>query len=463
MNSLLGVLLHFRRETTAVMCDIEQMFHSFHVDPDHRDFLHFLWYEDNTPSKKTMEYGLHVHLFGNGPSPAVATFGLRKTAADGEEKFGENAAKFVHRNFYVDDGLASQPTTKEVIDLVTATQPMLATAKLKLHKVAPAQTTSIPCLELLAMVLALQAVDKIVKEIDMEINKITFYVDSKVVLGYIQNESRRFYVYIANRVQTILKISSPKQWKASDRTVYGQPTSRQDNDTLLRRDCVKGGEGRLFKRKKVENLVASSDKEVDTSWPSAPLHHKLEDYNTATGCSALAQTAYLTRHNAAFKILFYKLLRDHGLVNTVPPWYSPTQPKPIYEGEKVMAYWEVPVFADHTEVRANRTDGQIVDKARKTVTLLEMSCLWVDNRDHKDEEKIMKYAPLRLELKRQYPGFNITQCDIIIDVLGGYSKDLKKSIRELVGSERSTAVLGRMQKSVVSSSLKIARSLKVMS
>lgn len=74
----------------------------------------------------------------------------------------------------------------------------------------------------------------------------------------------------------------------------------------------------------------------------------------------------------------------------------------------------------------------------------------------------MKYAPLRLELKRQYPGFNIVQYNIIIDVLGGYSKDLKKSVRELVGSERSTAVLGRMQKSVVSSSLKIARSLKIM-
>ena len=64
---------------------------------------------------------MNVHLFGNGPSPAVATFGLRKTAADGEEEFGENAAEFVHRNFYVDDGLASRPTTKEAIDLVTAT------------------------------------------------------------------------------------------------------------------------------------------------------------------------------------------------------------------------------------------------------------------------------------------------------------------------------------------------------
>ena len=50
----------------------------------------------------------------------------------------------------------------------------------------------------------------------MEMNEITFYTDSKVVLGYIQNESRRFYVYVANRVQTIRKISSPKQWKYVD-------------------------------------------------------------------------------------------------------------------------------------------------------------------------------------------------------------------------------------------------------
>ena len=135
MNSLLGVLLRFRRETTAVMCDIEQMFHSFHVDPEHRDFLRFLWYKDNTLGRRIIEYRMNIHLFGNGPSPAVATFGLRRTAADGEEEFGENAAGFVRRNFYVDDGLTSRPTTKEAIDLVSATQAMLSTANLKLHKV----------------------------------------------------------------------------------------------------------------------------------------------------------------------------------------------------------------------------------------------------------------------------------------------------------------------------------------
>ena len=78
-------------------------------------------------------------------------------------------------------------------------------------RVAPVQITSIPRLELCAAVLAAQAVDRIIKEMDIEINDVTFYIDSKVVLGFIQNESRRFYVYVANHVQLIRKISSPQQ------------------------------------------------------------------------------------------------------------------------------------------------------------------------------------------------------------------------------------------------------------
>jgi hypothetical protein len=47
MNSLIGVLLRFRKEYVAVTCDIEQMFHSFYVIPEHRDYLRFLWFKDN--------------------------------------------------------------------------------------------------------------------------------------------------------------------------------------------------------------------------------------------------------------------------------------------------------------------------------------------------------------------------------------------------------------------------------
>ena len=61
--------------------------------------------------------------------------------------------------------------------------------------------------------LAVQAVDRITKEIDIAISDTVFYTDSKVVLGYICNESRRFYIYVANRVQAIRKISFPDQWR----------------------------------------------------------------------------------------------------------------------------------------------------------------------------------------------------------------------------------------------------------
>jgi hypothetical protein len=99
-NSLLGVLLRFRKYPTAFMADIEQMFYSILVKEDHRDFLRFLWYENNDPEGKIMEYRMKVHIFGNTSSPAVATFGLRKTAQDGESKFGSDARvrgkRFLH-------------------------------------------------------------------------------------------------------------------------------------------------------------------------------------------------------------------------------------------------------------------------------------------------------------------------------------------------------------------------------
>ena len=36
-------------------------------------------------------------------------------------------------------------------------------------------------------------------------------------------------------------------------------------------------------------------------------------YNNLSGCSALAQTKYLQRHNNAFEILFFEVLRSLDL------------------------------------------------------------------------------------------------------------------------------------------------------
>ena len=136
------------------------------------------------------------------------------------------------------------------------------------------------------------------------------------------------------------------------------------------------------------------------------------------GCSVLAQTKYLSRHNAALKIPFFEMLKDMDLIESNPPWYSPVQPKPVYENDKAVAYWDVPVYAESTVVKSNRVDVRIVDKEKKE------KCPWIGNRGkkEKEKEKTTKCAPLRWEMNERYPGYVVKQIDIIVDVLGGYSR-----------------------------------------
>ena len=134
-NSLVRILLTFRRKAIAVIADIEQMFYAFHVEQDHRNFLRFLWHKDNDLSKELIEFRMCVHVFGNKPSPAVATYGLRKSIETQEPSVQE----FVHRNFYVDDGLASFSMPEEAIDVMNKKNKKNALksgGNLRLHKIA---------------------------------------------------------------------------------------------------------------------------------------------------------------------------------------------------------------------------------------------------------------------------------------------------------------------------------------
>ena len=79
-------------------------------------------------------------------------------------------------------------------------------------KVAPTSGHTIPRLELSAAVLAVEITQTIMDNLDLHIDTVKFYTDSKVVLGYISNETRRFFIYVANRVEKIRKFSSPSQW-----------------------------------------------------------------------------------------------------------------------------------------------------------------------------------------------------------------------------------------------------------
>ena len=100
-NTLVGVLCRFRKGSIAVMCDVERMFHQFHVKKEDQDYLTFLWWENGNLQAKPSIYRLRVHLFGAASSP---------------------------------DGLSSVQTEKEAIKLIKESRELCYTGKLRLHK-----------------------------------------------------------------------------------------------------------------------------------------------------------------------------------------------------------------------------------------------------------------------------------------------------------------------------------------
>ena len=79
-------------------------------------------------------------------------------------------------------------------------------------KVAPIKSVGIPRLELQAAVLAAKVEAMLLSELDIALLPSRFWSDSEIVLKYINNSSRRFHTFVANRVSTICEVSDPSQW-----------------------------------------------------------------------------------------------------------------------------------------------------------------------------------------------------------------------------------------------------------
>ncbi|XP_069107400.1 uncharacterized protein [Argopecten irradians] len=291
--------MRFRREPIAFMADIQQMFHCFYVKEDDRDLLRFLWHKDNAIDEDIVEYRMKVHTFGNSPSPAITTYGLRNAADSVKKEHGVYISDFVRENFYVDDDLLSLPDAKSATDILKRTQKALwEGGRLRLHKIssnspelmksfpsedlaenlkdlssltdnaplqrslgifwnvtsdsftckvsdevkpftkrgvlssigglydplgllapitikanlAPSGGQTISRLELCAAVLATQLKNTVIANLGIDFDKVRMYTDSQIILGYICNSTRRFYVYVANRVQKTRSSTEPEQW-----------------------------------------------------------------------------------------------------------------------------------------------------------------------------------------------------------------------------------------------------------
>lgn len=113
-NTIVNVLLRFREESTAMMSDIEGMFHQVRVSDHHTDCLRFLWWPDGDLTKTPEAYKMVTHLFGAVSSPACANVALRQAAEDNKDYFEPDVVQSVAKSFYVDDYVRSVKSDRGV-------------------------------------------------------------------------------------------------------------------------------------------------------------------------------------------------------------------------------------------------------------------------------------------------------------------------------------------------------------
>eukprot|EP00111_Clytia_hemisphaerica_P016251 TCONS_00048058-protein len=82
LNSLLGVLLRFRKHKIAIVADIEKMFYVVRLKPKDTDSLRFLWHDDPHSKKEPDQYKMLVYILGATCSPCCASYALRRAITD---------------------------------------------------------------------------------------------------------------------------------------------------------------------------------------------------------------------------------------------------------------------------------------------------------------------------------------------------------------------------------------------
>lgn len=98
-------------------------------------------------------------------------------------------------------------------------------------RVAPLKAITIPRYELPAAVVSVKVSDIIQRELNLPAVTNFYWTDSKIVLGYISNDSRRFQIFVANRVQLIHDHTNASEWRYVD-------TSENPADIASRRASV---------------------------------------------------------------------------------------------------------------------------------------------------------------------------------------------------------------------------------
>ena len=150
----------------------------------------------------------------------------------------------------------------------------------------------------------------------------------------------------------------------------------------------------------------------------------------------------MERHNQIAGMVHRNICKEYQLETPASRWEVPQR---VVENNRAKILWDFPIQTDK-HVIANRPDIVIVDKEKKTATVIDVAVPSDCNIRKKEHEKIDKYQGLREEMEKMWK-VKVKVVPIVIGALGAVAPTLEKWLEEIPGettevSIQKNAILG---------------------
>ena len=129
---IFDILLRNRLKFQCITGDIQKAFLQIKVNPEDRDALRLLWYE-NLDSRSVVHYRFTRVIFGSGPSPYILGATLQKDVSQYADKYPRTTDELL-KNTYVDDVQSGGEQHKELLAIKEESTRIMEEGGFQLHK-----------------------------------------------------------------------------------------------------------------------------------------------------------------------------------------------------------------------------------------------------------------------------------------------------------------------------------------
>ena len=162
------------------------------------------------------------------------------------------------------------------------------------------------------------------------------------------------------------------------------------------------------------------------------------------GCTKLANSEYLTRHNRALMILAVAGVKQQELGT-------------VLENDKVELVWNF-AFQLWKTTTVKRPDLILELKTDKKIWICYIACLQQNSIGVNRTERLTKYMQLPFETRERRPGCEIYMVPVVVRTLGSGIKVLKVNLKKIFDkNELLDEVVAMMQKTVLMDSKSMVR------